>query len=219
MSYTTSLTINGWVNLLTSLRTDGYTGPSIIGQLVLGNNSTTAAYCHLTEVGNANPATAANGMPFSTDTAVSPSSQVVRYNVDLATTYVNTAGSIAIRAQVTTQPLSALSDHPYKTYIALLTQTSTNAPVATVLENTIGAIAWGYTSVGVYTATLTGAFTAAKTLFVPHGFIYVSIPGGDDNLVRMARTSANVVTLTTYSGGVVANAILSDTPVEIRVYN
>ena len=52
----------------------------------------------------------------------------------------------------------------YKSYTALLTQTSTNNPVATVLENTLGgAITFARVGGGVYTLTLSNAFTANKT--------------------------------------------------------
>lgn len=52
-----------------------------------------------------------------------------------------------------------------KSYVALLTQTGTDAPVATVLENTLGGtVVWSYTSSGRYVATLAGAFTENKTV-------------------------------------------------------
>ena len=52
----------------------------------------------------------------------------------------------------------------YLKYVALLTQTGTDAPVATVLENTLGGtVVWARSEVGVYTATLADAFTANKT--------------------------------------------------------
>ena len=52
----------------------------------------------------------------------------------------------------------------YARYVALLTQTSTNAPVATVLENTLGGtVVWTYDSVGYYIGTLSAVFTANKT--------------------------------------------------------
>ena len=41
----------------------------------------------------------------------------------------------------------------YRNYTALLTQTGTDAPVATVLENTLGNITWEYDGVGNYLAT------------------------------------------------------------------
>lgn len=53
----------------------------------------------------------------------------------------------------------------YKVYVALLTQTGVNAPVATVLENTLGGtVVWSYNDVGEYIGTLTGGFTNNKTL-------------------------------------------------------
>jgi hypothetical protein len=51
-----------------------------------------------------------------------------------------------------------------KRYVARLFQEDTNAPVANVLENTLGGtVVWTYDSVGNYIATLAGAFTANKT--------------------------------------------------------
>lgn len=52
-----------------------------------------------------------------------------------------------------------------KVYKALLTQSGTNAPVATVLVNTLsGTPVWTRSSEGAYIATLTGEFTSGKTI-------------------------------------------------------
>ena len=49
----------------------------------------------------------------------------------------------------------------YLVYTALLTQSGTDAPVATVLENTLGGtVVWTRTDVGTYEGTLTGAFSS-----------------------------------------------------------
>lgn len=54
-----------------------------------------------------------------------------------------------------------------KVYRALLTQTGTDAPVATVLENSLGgAIVWSYDSVGTYFGTLVGAFPGGKVFSI-----------------------------------------------------
>lgn len=59
---------------------------------------------------------------------------------------------------------------PYRVYTALLTQSGTAAPVATVLENTLGGtVVWSRNDVGTYVATLSGAFTANKTFFLTSG--------------------------------------------------
>ncbi len=60
--------------------------------------------------------------------------------------------------------LDAIAAAEPKVYIALLTQTGTNAPVATVLKNTLGGeVVWSRTGMGTYEGTLTGAFVINKT--------------------------------------------------------
>ncbi len=101
----------------------------------------------------------------------------------------------------TTEDVEAV--RPFGVYKALLTQTSTNAPVATIVEDTIeGTIVWAYSSEGVYTATLTGAFTANKTLIILNS-----------NTVAAVRTSADVITLTGASNG-----LLTGTTFIVEVY-
>lgn len=104
--------------------------------------------------------------------------------------------------------VEALDQRAYKVYTATLTQSGTDAPVATALENTVGAIVWARTGAGVYTGTLTGAFTANKTLLFTFG---------NADIDSFVRTSANIVTLTT--GDPAADDNLTATPIEIKVYN
>lgn len=131
------------------------------------------------------------------------------------------AGGRAITMGYTEYPTGTSLEHiltvgdprNHKVYTALLTQTSTSAPTAVVLENTIGDITWGYTSAGVYTATLTGAFPAATTFVTP----ILGVVEGEVNLegvLRAVRTSDNVITVYTDA----TNALLSATPIEIRTY-
>lgn len=109
------------------------------------------------------------------------------------------------------------SQNGYLSYVALLTQTGTDAPVATVLENTIsGSIVWTYTAEGVYTGTLTGAFTENKT--------YLNInPIGDSAsgyICGVTRTGSNTVLVTTSSVATLlgADSVLDNISIEIRVY-
>jgi hypothetical protein len=53
-----------------------------------------------------------------------------------------------------------------KVYKALLTQTGTDAPVATVLENTLGTVTYSYTSAGKWIAQSSGLFTLNKTYVI-----------------------------------------------------
>lgn len=107
-----------------------------------------------------------------------------------------------------------LLSKPYLVYSALLTQTSTNAPIPIVLENTIGAIVWSYDSTGSYIGTLVGAFTLDKTFVICN-----STNGTSDDLVQASTPpSADIVVVYSWNTGTLANDILVNTPIEIRVY-
>ena len=97
------------------------------------------------------------------------------------------------------QYVTLSSTKPPKVYKALLTQTGTSAPVATVIENTLGGVVvWSYQGVGSYNSTLSGAFTENKTIFPSDG----KIISGDVNTLLVkaisSRTNSNVVNLQSY---------------------
>ena len=79
-----------------------------------------------------------------------------------------------------------------KKYVALLSQTGTNAPVATVLENTIGDIVWSRQELGVYFGTLANAFPSTKSICQAS---LISLSGDGDATVikRSYFGSASVV--------------------------
>jgi hypothetical protein len=111
----------------------------------------------------------------------------------------------------------------YKEYVALLTQTGTNAPVATVLSNTLGAIVWGYGGVGTYSAILSGAFLNSKTqLEVTPGTHLTD--GADFYDYTFFRASDNALTLSAFENNTPANSLLvaniqtNASGVIIRVY-
>jgi hypothetical protein len=106
----------------------------------------------------------------------------------------------------------------YTTYVALLTQTGTNAPVATVLENSLGGtVVWSYVAAGQYTATLSGAFALAKTFVV----LGASANGGSaffyDVQMAGAPNSFNIY-IRNAATQVVGDDLLLYNPIEIRVY-
>jgi hypothetical protein len=124
------------------------------------------------------------------------------------------AGATGVWSLITSS--AASGSVAVKTYRALVTQSSGTAPTATVLENSLGAaVVWARSSTGTYTATLVGAFTSAKT--------FIMQPGETGTIaaiknVLAVRTSADVVTVTTGSGGNLEDSVLSSYPVEILVY-
>lgn len=115
--------------------------------------------------------------------------------------------ALALKANVSTT----------KVYRALLTQSGTAAPVATVLENSLGGtVVWARTGVGVYTGTLASAFTANKTLPVnPSQFRYED---GNGAGYMITLTSANVITIESIDSSINADGILSGNPVNLLVY-
>ena len=68
--------------------------------------------------------------------------------------------------QIATTAFVQAAARPYKVYTALVTQTLDSAPVANVLENTLGgSVSFSRVSTGIYRISLTGAFTLNKTWF------------------------------------------------------
>ena len=102
----------------------------------------------------------------------------------------------------------------YKRYIALITQTSTNAPTVIELENTIGPIVWTRKTTGEYSGTLSGAFTANKT--------YATISQTlADSIVMISTTANDINIITTNLHSPTAakhDSHLSKNTIEIRVY-
>jgi len=99
----------------------------------------------------------------------------------------------------------------YKVYTALLTQEVGAAPVATVLQNTIGGtITWTRPgTAGVYTATIAdGVFTANKTMV----FINNGSASSTNNIEWASNTTTTVIIDTT------ADSVLAAASIEIRVY-
>lgn len=107
-----------------------------------------------------------------------------------------------------------IPDTTYKVYTALITQTSTNAPTAIVLENTLGGtVTFTYSGVGLYVATLTGAFTLNKT------WCSITSTASADVIVTVGRSSDNTVNIQSFISGTLSNGIMSPACLEIRVYN
>ena len=102
---------------------------------------------------------------------------------------------------------------PYKVYSALLNQSGTSAPTATVLQNQLsGSIVWTRTLSGRYIGTLSGAFTNNKTL------VFTNQPIGA-RLLSISRASDNTISINCadYDGNYQDD--FANFSIEIRVYN
>jgi hypothetical protein len=94
----------------------------------------------------------------------------------------------------------------------LLNQTGTNAPTATVLENTLGGtIVWSYSALGLYIGTLNSTFTTNKTMFR----ITPSMAG--EFAVTWIDADSFAITPFDSSGSAINDALLN-TPFEIEIY-
>lgn len=150
-----------------------------------------------------------------------------------ATTFSSTVqcnGAVTVSANLTVNSggVTSIGDltlsgkvNGIKVYRALLTQTGTSDPTATVLENSLGGtLVWTRSSAGTYVATLTGAFPSAKA-----HLLIGSIQGGTSfEKAKLTRTSADALSLVTKNidltipSATATDAMLVETAVEIRVY-
>lgn len=104
-----------------------------------------------------------------------PAGEVVLFYTDGAFRIKDSAGEVTTITTVEGLEEVAEATEP-KVYVALLTQSGTNAPVATVLKNTLGSeVVWSYTFAGTYNgATTNSIFSPTKTI----GYAY---SGWDDD--------------------------------------
>lgn len=104
-----------------------------------------------------------------------------------------------------------------KVYRALLTQTGTDAPVATVLENSLGGtLVWTRADIGNYIATLSGVFLSNKTFC--RGYFSTESGGDSLHLFPLSRVDNDSVTLISVNVDTSADGLMSNIPVEILVY-
>ena len=101
---------------------------------------------------------------------------------------------------------------PYTSYVALLNQSSTDAPVATVVYNDLSSytFTWTRNSSGEYTLTSTGTpFTENKTV------VYINGGSAENNHdIAWERTSTNTIVISTHS----SDGKLTNGTFEIKIY-
>jgi hypothetical protein len=92
---------------------------------------------------------------------------------------------------------------------------NTGAPVATVLENTIGNVWFTYGDVGIYSLDSIELFTSDKT------YLYIQSYSNPDEGwdIGTSRLSTNSLQIVTTNSQILSNDVLYQTSIEIRVYN
>lgn len=172
-----------------------------------GNSAANAAYVgFVLEVVSANqfrlltaghsagaPAAMFSGLTAGTAAYLSPSSAGALTNTP------NAFGPVLMPTSTTAgYVLSNAGNSGASEYVATLAQSGTNAPVATVLKNTLGAIVWSRSGPGVYSATLVGAFTnGVRTLVELDTQKALLTYVNDGVLITASRSNADVVSIDT----------------------
>ena len=146
----------------------------------------------------------------------------------LSDTAIQNKADGTLTQKVTWQSILSLFNinSPYLKYVALISQSSTNAPSVTILENTIGSIVWTRSSAGVYKGTLAGQLTVTKTAFFisqsqPNGIneLWQTIVyNGDDDSITIATQKITTVPAVTYGDNILGQGGGIPATIEIRVY-
>jgi hypothetical protein len=99
LSATKKVSVNGWINLYTQAKADGYQGSPIVRSGTILNQNATVAYVHVTANGATNPATGADGLPIGTASAPSAAFNLDK-GTDLAGVWIFTSGAQDIKYEV-----------------------------------------------------------------------------------------------------------------------
>jgi len=107
--------------------------------------------------------------------------------------------------------------HPYKSYVAILYQSSTNAPTDTVLFNDLGTVTYEYETLGFYNLKTDSLFTAHKT------WVIISQGKDAEDYALISAYRADVATIeikvNASAGAELEDDYLNDVYIEVRVYN
>lgn len=145
---------------------------------------------------------------------------IVAIKAAIDSNITNQTANNSITPTIVGTQMKAIADElePYKKYVAQVSQTSTNAPVVTVLENTIGDIVWSYNSGGFYPGVLAGAFPTGKT------WLMLNVAAIADNAM-LRWVDEDTIALHSQDGfppagniGLAQDGVLNNCSIEIRVY-
>jgi hypothetical protein len=102
----------------------------------------------------------------------------------------------------------------YKSYVALISQSGKVDPtIDAILENTLGNIVWTRNNEGEYIGTLSNAFTTNKVI------CFAGVNNNTLSSIQLSASTVNEIALNTFdSTNTLSDALLSNTSIEIRVY-
>lgn len=95
---------------------------------------------------------------------------------------------------------------------------NTGAPTVKVLHNTIGNVYFRFMGTGVYRVASSSLFTADKTTVMLGPLDFSSSINPTLSTIQFLNTTSNYTICTNDGGGIAYNGLLTNTPIEIRVY-
>jgi hypothetical protein len=96
-----------------------------------------------------------------------------------------------------------------KVYVALLGQTGTSAPSATIIQNTLsGTPVWSRESTGIYVLTLASEFTANKTTVLMNNSVVDTALTAYSNSVNTVAVSTKIASTNVAKDGALFNATI-----------
>jgi len=105
-----------------------------------------------------------------------------------------------------------------KVYAGLISQTGTDAPTITVLENNLsGDVVWTREGAGIYYGTLVDAFPDNKTLIITQGKT-IAPTEEDNNGFTVIRANSNIIHVYSWDTGQYQDSVLLDHSIKIVVY-
>lgn len=116
--------------------------------------------------------------------------------------------------RVTEEFFSEVSINKVLKYVAFITQTNTEDPIANVLEDSIGGLVWERVDVGTYSLTREDGFPVGKT--VPYRDSYVDNDGNFIKLETMSLTELRI--LTSDDTDTLSDSILYNQYFKIEIY-
>lgn len=109
---------------------------------------------------------------------------------------------------------SKKNNDEYKVYTAILNQSDTDPPTATVLKNTFGTLTLNYISPGLYSISSPALFTSNKTWLTR--VLYYNLGG---MLAKSYYIDVNNIGVSTQNSvGTYTDNLLTNAYIEIRVY-
>lgn len=106
----------------------------------------------------------------------------------------------------------------YSKFVALVSQTGTNDPTFIILENDLGEITMSRTSSGMYTIDSNALFTTNKTFVLLGSACNLCGGGGTMAFANVVLTSSSLMNLSTSDDLTLADSVIDNMALEIRVY-